>query len=368
MHIKYSYLEEQFKNVDVYLQDIKTLVQSGDFTLGEPVSEFEGKFAELSGLPHAIGVSTGTDALALSLKSAGVKPGDEVITTPNTFVASVGAIIMVGAKPVFVDNNEEYVIDTNQIEDAITDKTSAIMPVHLTGYPADMPKVMAIASKHNLAVIEDAAQAILASIDGNHVGSWGECAAFSLHPLKNLNVWGDGGIVLTKSPEIDTKIRLLRNHGLSSRDEVEIFGHNCRLDSIQAVIANRLISEAHFITDTRIANATYLDQGLSDLEEYIRIPRRPQNIKQVFHTYVIQALHRDDLLKYLISNGVEAKIHYPIPLHLQKAADSLGYKEGSFPVCERHCKSIITLPVHQYLKPVELDYMINMIQKFYMAP
>src|SRR5215470_4420597 len=286
--VKYSYLEQQFAEVDDYLADIRELVRSGDFTLGRAVGEFEKSFAKLCGLPYAIGVSSGTDALILSLKILGIGPGDEVITTPNTFIATVGAIAMTGARPVFVDNDEQFTIDVGRIEAAITPRTKAVMPVHLTGRPADMPALMATARRHDLLVVEDAAQAILASIDGQHVGSWGEAAGFSLHPLKNLNVWGDGGVIVTRSEELCEKLRLFRNHGLSNRDEVAMFGHNCRLDSLQAVVANRLIGQAEAITEKRIANARLYDEALADMNEFVKIPRRYPNVKQVYHTYVVR--------------------------------------------------------------------------------
>jgi dTDP-4-amino-4,6-dideoxygalactose transaminase len=365
MEVKYSYLTEQFADVEPYLDSIRELVHSGDFTLGRAVSEFEDRFAKLCGLPYAIGVSSGTDALILSMKILGVGPGDEVITAPNTFIATVGAIAMTGARPVFVDNNEEYNMDVNQIEAAITHRTKAIVPVHLNGSPADMPAIMAIARRHNLLVIEDAAQAILASIDGKHVGSWGETGCFSLHPLKNLNVWGDGGIIVTRSAELYERLRLFRNHGLKNRDEVVMFGHNCRLDSIQAVVANRLIGQVHDITEKRIAYARQFDEGFADLGEYIAIPPRRANVRQVFHIYVVRVSERDSLLAYLQEHGIEAKIHYPIPLHLQEAAKYLGYKPGDFPVCEDHCRTIISLPVHQHLTTEQVDYVIEHVRKFY---
>lgn len=335
--------------------------------MGTPVREFEERFARVCGLPYAIGVGSGTDALILSMKILGIGTGDEVITTPNTFVATVGAIVMTGARPVFVDNNDEYTIDVDQIEEAITAKTKAIMPVHLTGTPADMPGIMDIARRHGLQVVEDAAQAILASIDGKHVGSWGETACFSLHPLKNLNVWGDGGVVVTRSAELAERLKLMRNHGLADRDRVVFFGQNSRLDSLQAVVANRLMNQVYSITERRIANARRYDEGLSDLGEYVVIPPRKPNIKQVFHTYVIQAADREGLLNYLEEQGIEAKVHYPIPLHLQPAAAYLGYKAGDFPVCEQHCRTIISLPVHQYLTPCQMDWVISHIRKYYLG-
>ena len=368
MRVDYSYLGDQFADVEPYLDDIRSLVETSDFTLGASVNQFEERFAQICGLPYAVGVGSGTDALILSMKILGVGPGDEVITTPNTFIATVGAIAMTGARPVFVDNNGEYTIDVNRIETAITPRTKAIMPVHLTGNPADMPAIMEIALRHNLIVIEDAAQAILASIDGIPVGWWGETAGFSLHPLKNLNVWGDRGLIATRSSELYEKLRLFRNHGLATRDEVAFFGHNSRLDSLQAVVGNRLIDEVHPITDARIANAKRLDEGLADLGEYVVIPPRSPDVKQVFHTYVIQASDRDSLNSYLMEQGIDAKVHYPIPLHLQPAAGYLGYKPGDFPVCEEHCKTILSLPVHQHLTSEQINYMIETIHQFYAAP
>ena len=197
MRVSFSYLDRQFEDLNPYLKDIEALVRSGDFTLGKPLVEFERRFAGLCGMPFAIGVASGTDALILSLKILGIGPGDEVITTPTTFIATVGAIAMTGARPVFVDSEDGFVIDSSKIEAAITKRTKAILPVHYTGNVADMLAIMKIAKKHNLKVVEDACQSIKASLDGKPVGSWGETACFSLHPLKNLNVWGDGGVIVT---------------------------------------------------------------------------------------------------------------------------------------------------------------------------
>jgi len=367
MEAKYSYLDQQFADIEPYLNDIRELVASGDYTLGAAVEEFEQRFAKMCGLPYAVGVGSGTDALILSLKILGVGPGDEVITTPNTFIASVGAISMTGARPVFVDNNQEYTIDVDLIEAAITPKTKAILPVHLTGTPADMPAIMEIAQKHGLVVVEDAAQAILARIGDKHVGSWGETAGFSLHPLKNLNVWGDGGVIVTRSEELWEKLKLFRNHGLSTRDEISMFGHNSRLDSLQAVVGNRLIGDVNWITEQRITNALRIDEGLSDLGEYVIVPPRRPDVTEVFHTYVIRATERDRLVEHLIGKGIEAKVHYPIPLHLQKASADLGYKAGDFPVCEEHCRTIVTLPVHQHLTAQQIDYIIEQVKEFYLG-
>jgi aminotransferase EvaB len=365
MQVKFSYLDRQFANVDDYLADVRALVLSGDFTLGAAVTEFEQRFAQLCQMPYAVGVGSGTDALILAMKMLGIGPGDEVIAPTNTFIATIGAIAMTGATPVLVDNEEGFTIDPNLIEAAITPRTKAILPVHLTGNVADMPKVMEIANKHKLLVVEDACQSITGARDGNYVGSWGEAVCFSLHPLKNLNVWGDGGMIVTRSQELYENLRLFRNHGLVNRDEVSMFGHNSRLDSLQAVIANRLIDQTEFITNTRIANAKRLDAGLADLSEFINIPPRLPNVRHVYHLYILRVDRRDELLAYLQANGVEAKIHYPIPVHLQKAAAHLGYKEGDFPVAEADSKTIITLPAHQHLTVEEVDYTIETVRSFY---
>ena len=367
MKVRFSYLKQQFADLEPYLGDIRALVKTADFTLGRALIEFEERFANLLGLPYAIGVGTGTDALILSLKILNIGPGDEVITPPNTFIATVGAIVMSGARPAFVDSDDGFVIDPAEIEAAITPRTKAIIPVHYTGNVADMPAIMKIADKHGLLVIEDACQAIAASLDGKPVGSWGETATFSLHPLKNLNVWGDGGVIVTRSAQLAEKLRLYRNHGLINRDEVVMFGYNSRLDTLQALIGNRLIEQTEFITNQRIANAQRYDESFADMSEFIRIPQRRPRVKHVYHLYMVRAQRRDDLLAHLHRHGVEAKIHYPIPVHLQKAARYLGYKEGDFPVCEEDSRTVITLPAHQHLTPEEIDYVIAQVRSFYLS-
>ena len=365
MEVKYSYLKEQFQDHGAIFDNFDELIRSGDYTLGRAVEEFEQRFAELLGATYAVGVNSGTDALFLSLKAVDVQPGDEVVTTPNTFIATVGAIVAAGAKPVFVDVLDDYTINPNLIEDVITSKTRALMPVHYAGHPADMPAIIKIAERYGLPVIEDSCQAISASIDNRCVGTFGITGGFSLHPLKNLNVWGDGGIIVTDSEEIRDKLILLRNHGLKNRDEVQIFGYNSRLDSLQAIVGNHLIRDIQNITEKRIRWANKIDAGLNDLTDYISIPERKKNRRYVYHLYMLMVKNRDELLSYLIENGIEAKVHYPIPLHLQEAAKHLGYKEGDFPVTEAQCKSIITLPVHQHLEEEQIKYMIKKIHEFY---
>jgi aminotransferase EvaB len=363
--VKYSYLDRQFAEIDDTLAAVRELVKSGDFTLGSPVGEFEKRFAELQGAAYGVGVNSGTDAIALSLRALGVRSGDEVITAANTFIATAGAIVQVGARPVFVDVDATYNIDPNLVERAITARTRALLPVHLCGRPANVAPILEIARRHDLPVVEDAAQAINAAIDGKFVGNFGVSGCFSLHPLKNLNVWGDGGVIVTNSSEFARHLRLLRNHGLANRDEVEIFGVNSRLDSLQAVVGLSLIGQVKDITDARIDNARRYDEAFADLDEFITLPPRDPSVREVYHTYVIQVKDRDQLFAHLGDNGVDAKVHYPVPLHLQPAARKLGYKKGDFPVTEAQSKAILTLPVHQHLYPEEIEHIVECVRTFY---
>ncbi len=228
-----------------------------------------------------------------------------------------------------------------------------------------MSPIMEIARRKNLKVVEDACQAILAKIDGKTAGTFGDAAGYSLHPLKNLNVWGDAGIVVTNSEEINHRLRLLRNHGLINRDEVEILGHNSRLDSIQAVVGNWVIRQVDEITNRRIANAALYDQGFAELAGHITIPPRRPNVRRVFHLYIVEARRRDDLYAYLQEEGVESKIHYPIPLYLQKGLAHLGYRKGDFPEADRQAKCIITFPDDQHLTADQVMYAIDRVREFY---
>lgn len=366
MRVSFSYLDRQFADVDAYLDDVRALVVSGKFTLGAAVEEFERRFADLCGVPHAIGVGSGTDAITLSLRALEVGPGDEVITTPNTFIATVGGIAVSGATPVFVDSDDAFVIDPEAIEATITPKTKAIVPVHYTGNVADVPAILEIAERRGLAVVEDACQAIGGEVDGKRSGSMGATGAFSLHPLKNLNVWGDAGVIVTSSDELAEKLRLMRNHGLVGRDEVRIFGGNSRLDALQAVIGNRLIGDTPWITERRIANAERLDAAFADVDG-VEVPPRRAGVRHVFHLYILRVALRDELLAHLHRHDIEAKVHYPIPVHLQEAARHLGYRRGDFPRTERDADSVITLPVHQHLTDDELEWEIEQVRAFYGA-
>jgi dTDP-4-amino-4,6-dideoxygalactose transaminase len=364
MQVRYSYLKQQFENCDDLWEQLKTFVSTGDFTLGKPLTEFENKFADLIGAKYAIGVNSGTDAIKLALKASGIGHGDEVITAANTFVATVGAIVELGAKPVFIDCNDTFCMDVDLVESAITEKTKAIVPVHFTGYMTDMRKLNSIAKKYDLAVIEDACQSILGSIDNKNAGTWGNAGAFSLHPLKNLNVWSDGGVIVTDDEKLANHLRLLRNHGLSDRDTVQLMGYNSRLDTIQAVVGNWLIPKTEEIANQRIHNAQYYDESLSKICQ-LRIPPRPSDFKIVYHLYMVFAEKRDELLEHCLNAGIEAKIHYPVPIYCQPALSYLNHKFGDFPVTDRHAKSVISFPCDQHLSKEEMDYIIATVSNFY---
>ena len=364
MRVRYSYLPQQFDAVDDLFDELRRFVPTGEFTLGGPLARFEARFARLIGSDHAIGVGSGTDAIKLALKALGVGHGEHVITAANTFIATVGAINEIGARPVFVDVDDTFCMDVNLVEAAITERTKAIVPVHFTGYLTDMPRLMPIAEQHGLEVVEDACQSILGAIDGRNGGTWGATGAFSLHPLKNLNVWGDGGIIVTSDAGLDQKLRLLRNHGLVGRDHVSMLGYNSRLDTLQAVVGNWLIGRTEEITVARIDNAEYYDRHLGQIAQ-IRLPPRPAHMRRVYHLYTVFAEDRDGLYDYCRGRGIECKIHYPVPIYRQDGLSFLGYRAGDFPVTDRHATEIITFPADQHLSRTEQDYVIETVRDYY---
>lgn len=364
MNVRYSYLRQQFSNCPELWTNLKKFVQTGDFTLGKPLQVFEKKFAKLIGTKYAIGVNSGTDAIKLPLKAIGIKPGDEIITAANTFVATVGAITELGAKPVFVDCDDTFCMDINLIEKKISKKTKAIVPVHFTGYMTNMPALMKLSRKYRIPIIEDACQSILANINNKNAGTWGLAGSFSLHPLKNINVWSDGGVITTNNYSLYKKLMLLRNHGLADRDTVKICGYNSRLDTFQAVVGNWLLPRAKSISNQRIKNANYMDQHLSKIHQ-INIPPRPKNFRIVYHLYIVFSEQRDKLYKYCLKKGIEAKIHYPVPIYRQEAYKYLKHRKGDFKVADRHASDIISFPCDQHLSKKEMDYMINTVKEFY---
>jgi dTDP-3-amino-2,3,6-trideoxy-4-keto-D-glucose/dTDP-3-amino-3,4,6-trideoxy-alpha-D-glucose/dTDP-2,6-dideoxy-D-kanosamine transaminase len=365
LKIKHNYLIEQFSDYKEIFKDISKLIKSADYTLGVPVEKFEKLFSKIVNSKYSIGVGSGTDALFLSLKAYNIGHGDEVITTPFTYIATIGAIATSGAKPVFVDVKYDCNIDEDKIEKKITSKTKAIMPVHWSGKICNMKKIIKIAKKYNLKIIQDACHAIHASYYNLTPPNLGDVACYSMHPLKNLNVWGDGGVISTNDSKLYKKLRLMRNHGLSSRENCEFFAYNSRLDSIQAIVGNYVLkNKLSNITNSRIRNSLYFDEKLSDVNE-IKLIDKNKNIKEVFHLYQFFCENRDDLQVYLRKNGIDAKIHYKIPIHLHKASNYLKYKKGDFPITEDISRKILSLPVHEKITKKDINFMINKIKNFY---
>jgi dTDP-4-amino-4,6-dideoxygalactose transaminase len=333
----------------------------GTYILGDEVEAFEQEFAAYCQCKYALGVANGTDALFLALKALGVGIGDEVITAPNSFIASAGAIVATGARPVFCDVGADYNLNPLLIEGAITKRTKTIMPIHLTGLPADMDPIRQIAEKHGLSIVEDCAQAVGAEYKGRRVGSMGTVGAFSLHPLKNLHVHGDGGVITLNDPDLFDQLKLLRNHGLKNRDECEMWGYNSRLDAIHAAIARIKLKYLDLWTARLGEIAEIYWNGLRDLN---MVPVRPDGRKGVYHNFVIQVDRRAGLQEYLAACGVETKVHYPIPIHLQKPALALGYKKGDFPVAESQSERILSLPIYPEITDEDVHYVISKIKAF----
>ena len=348
------------------LEAISKVMDRGQFILGPEVDKFEKEFAAIGGTRFAVGVNSGTDALILALRALKIGPGDEVITVPNSFVASAACIRLVGAHPAFVDVGPDYNLDPGQLEGAITRRTKAVLPVHLTGRPADMDAVMTIARKYGLHVIEDCAQAVLAEHKQRRVGSFGAIGCFSLHPLKTLNACGDGGVLTTNDEGLYEELRILRNIGLRNRDDCLVWSHNSRLDTLQAAILLVKIRHVERWTDRRAENASYYRSKLSGVKQ-VQAPDHDPASKAVYHTFVIQADNRDGLREFLSAQGVGSAVHYPTPIHLTTIGKELGYPEGSFPNAERQARRILSLPVYPELEREDLDYVVESIRKFYQA-
>ena len=365
MKVKHNYLSEQFSDSKKIFSLINKTVKFNDFTLGRYVDLFEKEFCKYQKVKYAIGVGSGTDAIFLSLKALGIKDGDEIITPTYSFYATAGAIATAGAKPIFVDVKDDLNIDEDKIEKKITKKTKAIVPVHWSGRICNMKKILRLAKKYNLHVVEDACHAILAHDDKKkYAGNFGVTGCFSMHPLKNLNVWGDGGIITTNNKKIYEKLRLMRNHGLISRDNCKIYGYNSRLDTIQAAVALKMIKKINFITNSRIKNANYLNEKLKSIKQ-IKLIKEQKKYKSVYHLYQFYCEKRNQLNNFLRSNKIDSKIHYPKPLHLHDAAKKFKYNKGQFKNAEKLSKKVISIPVHEFVSKKQLDLIINKIQKFY---
>ena len=366
MLIPYNYLPDEFRNTEIIFKEWKKLIKTTDFTLGSKMLEFEKKFSKYIGTKYCVATNNGTDALILSLKSLGIKKGDEIITVCNTFYATVGAIVACGATPILVDCDQRYQINCKNIEKKITKKTIAIMPVHWGGASPEMSKIMKIAKKYSLHVVEDACMGIGAKIKNKSPGTFGIVNAFSMHPLKSLNVMGDGGMVVTNNKKIYNWMLKYRNHGMIDRDHIDFWGANMRLQPLQAIVAIEGLKKIDRIIKQRNKNAKKLDKELKKLTPKIILPNRIKGYKESFALYMILAEKRDELLAYLHKRKIEAKVHYPIPLNKQKASKMYNYNQKDFITANQQAKQLITLPIHQYLRNNQLDFMIKSIKNFYL--
>ena len=364
MNIKYVDLKKDFQaNKKKILNIIDRTLSTGEWVGGREIDLFEKNIRSYKKTKYAVALNSGTDALTLSLHLLGVKKGDEVITTPNSFIASTAVITHLGAKPVFVDVLDDQNINPELIKKKITKKTKAILPIHLTGRMSNMIEIMKIANEHGLKVVEDAAQAIGSKLNNKHAGTYGDFGCFSAHPLKNLNALGDSGYLITSNKNYAERAKKLINHGMKKRGVVEEFGFVSRMDNLQAAILNFKLRGLDKVIKIRRSNADLYNKHLNHL--VVEIPKNDSKYYDTFHTYVIKVDKRDKLKKFLENKGISTSIHYPTPIHLQPAAKKLGLKIGDFPNTELQSKRILTLPINQYLSKKQIIYISRMVNKFY---
>jgi dTDP-4-amino-4,6-dideoxygalactose transaminase len=359
VNLKHQYGLERRKLIKI----IDNTLSKGIYINGDEVDLFEKNIAKLCNVKYCVALNSGTDALVLALHALGVRRGDEVITTPNSFIASTAVIAHLGAKPVFVDVKDDQNIDPEQIENKITKKTKVIMPVHLTGRMCAMDKVMKIAKKYNLKVVEDAAQSIGSMFKGKKSGSYGDIGCFSAHPLKNLNALGDSGYLTTNSKAISNYIKDLRNHGMTNRNVVKNFGYVSRMDNIQAAILNFRLKNLKSVILKRRNNAELYFKYLDRCNVFFAEEDKKEF--NTYHTFVIQVDSRDKLKNHLLTKGIQTAIHYPIPIHLQPAAKRFNYKLGDFKNTEMQSKKILTLPINQFLKKDDIIFISKTINNFF---
>jgi len=346
------------------LPRLARVLASGVWIGGEEVEAFERAIAARLGASHAVALNSGTDALWLGLRALGVGPGDEVITPPNSFIATTAAIVLAGATPVFADVLPDQNVDPDAVARAVTARTRVILPVHLTGRMAPMRELLELAARHDLLVVEDAAQAVGARWGERHAGTFGQIGCFSAHPLKNLNAMGDAGFVLTDRADVADRLRRLRNHGLVDRDTALEWGTVSRLDPLQAAVLRFRLEGLDELVRARRDNAAQYTKGLVGIPE-VFVPGDAPDAFSVFHTFVIQVERRDALATFLRERGVETAVHYRRPIHLQPAAASLGYGPGSLPVAEAQAARILSLPIHQQLGPADVAHVCASIREFY---
>jgi dTDP-4-amino-4,6-dideoxygalactose transaminase len=356
-------LKTQYSSIkDEINTAVLKVLESTQFILGDEVAALEQEFAAYCSAAHGVALNTGTSALHLALLAAGIGTGDEVITVPFTFVATVAAIGYTGATPVFVDIDPvSYTIDVNQIEKAITERTKAIMPVHLYGQPADMDPILEIARRHGLLVIEDAAQAHRSEYKGQRVGSIGDIGCFSFYPGKNLGAYGEGGMAVTNNPSYARTMQMLRDWGQESRYNHVLKGYNYRMDGVQGAILRVKLRYLDQWTEARRSHASKYDEHFADLG--LKTPIAMPYSHHVYHIYAVRSQKRDVLLQMLNQRGVSTGIHYPIPVHLQQAYSDLGYQPGDFPHSELAASEELSLPMYAELSEENLGVIINALKE-----
>ncbi len=361
MKVNFVDLKRQYESIKEEVdRAINNVISNTDFILGKDVKSFEEEYAAFCNAKHCISLSSGTSSLSLALRAAGIKEGDEVITVPNTFIATALAISELGAKPVFIDiDKDSYNMDPGMIESALTEKTKAILPVHLYGQSADMDPIIEVAEKHNLKVIEDCCQAQGAEYKSKKVPA-GTIGCFSFYPGKNLGAFGDAGALVTDDAEIAEKITMLRDYGQKVKYHHLIKGTNSRLDSIQAAVLRVKLKHLEKWNNMRKNNAKLYDELLNGI---VVTPIEKDYAKHIYHLYVVRTDKRDELLNKLKDEGIYCGIHYPIPIHMQKAYEDLGIKEGAFPITEKYANEIISLPMFPELKDEEIKYIVGKIKE-----
>ncbi|MGE7982541.1 DegT/DnrJ/EryC1/StrS family aminotransferase [Solibacillus sp. NPDC093137] len=361
-------LSEQYQSIkNEVLEQLDQVMSSSQLILGSNVKKIEIDVAKLSNVAYGIGVANGSDAIHIALQAAGVKAGDEVITTAFTFFATGGAIARANATPVYVDIDPiTFNIDPVQVEKAITDKTKAIIAVHLYGQMADMKALRTIADKYNLVIIEDAAQAIGAKQNGINVGELGTAATYSFFPTKNLGAYGDAGMIVTNQEQLAEDARIIRVHGSKPKYYHKLLGYNSRLDELQAAILNVKLPHLAQWTEKRRVIADYYSAQLNEkVNKFVKTPIEVEGRFHVFHQYTLRVERRDELQEFLKKNGISTMIYYPVPLHLQPVFEYLGYKEGNLPFTEKASAEALSLPMFPELKIEQQDYIINKIYEFY---
>jgi dTDP-4-amino-4,6-dideoxygalactose transaminase len=342
---------------------IREVIDSAAFAGGPFVARFEQDFAAFCNSPHAVGVASGTDALWFALLAMGIGPGDEVITVPNSFMATAEAISYCGATPVFVDVDERtYTMDPEKLDRAVTSRTKAIIPVHLFGQPADMDPILEFTRANGLSVIEDAAQAHGAVYKGRKVGTLGDAACFSFYPGKNLGAFGEAGAVVTNSDELDKKIRILRDHGQIRKYYHSMIGWNGRMDGIQGAVLQIKLRHLEKGNGLRRSHAAHYDAAFREIDELVT-PFCPAHLTPVYHIYAVRVQERNRVMRFLADKGIGTGVHYPVPIHLQEAYRDLGYGPGSFPIAEKCAEEFLSLPMFPELTPEQLDYVVRRVKE-----